>query len=103
MTQATPPNGSDRSQKPRTPCRSRSCSARASNHIRGHDDLDDTIARLQAYEDAGADVLLAPGVRDPADIRRICDAVTRPLNVLAVAEMSLDAIADAGAQRVSVG
>lgn len=77
--------------------------ARAENHIRDHDDLDDTIARLQAYEAAGADVLFAPGVREPADIRRICDAVTKPLNVLAMAGTSLDAIVQAGAQRVSVG
>ena len=77
--------------------------ARAENHIRDHDDLDDTIARLQAYEAAGADVLFAPGVREPADIRRIREAVTKPLNVLAMAGMSLDAIVEAGAQRVSVG
>ena len=77
--------------------------ARAENHIRDHDDLDDTIARLQAYEAAGADVLFAPGVREPADIRRIREAVTKPLNVLAMAGTSLDAIVEAGAQRVSVG
>ena len=77
--------------------------ARAENHLRDHDDLDDTIARLQAYEAAGADVLFAPGVREPADIRRIRDAVTKPLNVLAMAGTSLDAIVEAGAQRVSVG
>ena len=77
--------------------------ARAENHIRDHDDLDDTISRLQAYEAAGADVLFAPGVRDPGDIRRIHDAVTKPLNVLAVAGTSLGEIMEAGAQRVSVG
>jgi 2-methylisocitrate lyase-like PEP mutase family enzyme len=77
--------------------------ARAENHIRDHDDLDDTISRLQAYEAAGADVLFAPGVRDPGDIRRIRDAVTKPLNVLAVAGTSLGEIMEAGAQRVSVG
>jgi len=77
--------------------------ARAENHIRDHDDLDDTITRLQAYEAAGADVLFAPGVRAPADIRRICDAATRPVNVLAMAGMSLADIVQTGAQRVSVG
>jgi 2-methylisocitrate lyase-like PEP mutase family enzyme len=77
--------------------------ARAENHIRDHDDVDDTIVRLQAYQAAGADVLFAPGVRDPADIRRICEAVTKPVNVLASSGMSLDDILQAGAQRVSVG
>ena len=53
-----------------------SCSpARAENHLRGNPDLDDTIARLQAYERAGADVLYAPGLRDRDEIRAVCDAV----------------------------
>ena len=51
--------------------------ARAENHIRGNPDLDDTIARLQAYEPAGADVLYAPGLRDANEIRAVCDAVSR--------------------------
>src|SRR6266540_2350633 len=49
--------------------------ARAENHIRGHPDLDDTIARLQAYEAAGADVLYAPGLRSGAEVRAVCQAV----------------------------
>src|SRR5919197_1846955 len=49
--------------------------ARAENHIRGNPDLDDTIARLQAYERAGADVLYAPGLRDAAQVKAVCDAV----------------------------
>jgi 2-methylisocitrate lyase-like PEP mutase family enzyme len=77
--------------------------ARAENHIRDHEDLDDTIARLQAYEGAGADVLFAPGVGDPDDIRSICAAVGKPVNVLARAGMSIERIAEAGAQRISVG
>ena len=48
---------------------------RAENHIRGNPDLDDTIARLQAYEAAGADVLYAPGLRTPDEIRAVCEAV----------------------------
>ena len=44
--------------------------ARAENHIRGNPDLEDTIARLQAYEQAGADVLYAPGLRNAQEIRR---------------------------------
>ncbi len=77
--------------------------ARAENHIRGHPDLDDTIARLQAFEAAGADVVYAPGLRTRGEIRAVCDAVTKPVNVLAVSGMSFAEIAGAGAQRVSVG
>jgi 2-methylisocitrate lyase-like PEP mutase family enzyme len=76
---------------------------RAENHIRGNPDLADTIARLQAYEAAGADVLYAPGLRTPPEIREVCDAVTRPVNVLALGGLSLAEIADAGGQRISVG
>jgi 2-methylisocitrate lyase-like PEP mutase family enzyme len=77
--------------------------ARAENHIRGNPDLDDTIARLQAYERAGADVLYAPGLRNGDQIRAVCDATTRPVNVLAHAGLSMAEIVDAGARRVSVG
>jgi 2-methylisocitrate lyase-like PEP mutase family enzyme len=77
--------------------------ARAENHIRGNPDLDDTIARLRAYEEAGADVLYAPGLRSVDEIRRVSDAVSRPVNVLATPELSFAEIAAAGAQRVSVG
>jgi 2-methylisocitrate lyase-like PEP mutase family enzyme len=76
---------------------------RAENHIRDNPDLDDTIARLNAYEDAGADVLYAPGLRSVDEIRAVCDAVSRPVNVLAVPDLSLAEIFGAGAQRVSVG
>jgi 2-methylisocitrate lyase-like PEP mutase family enzyme len=77
--------------------------ARAENHIRGNDDLADTIARLQAYERAGADVLYAPGLRTREEIREVCNAVTRPVNVLAFGDLSFAEIAGAGAQRISVG
>ena len=77
--------------------------ARAENHIRGHPDLDDTIARLRAFEQAGADVLYAPGLRRAEDIRAVCQAVSRPVNVLAVPGLSFAEMATAGAQRVSVG
>ena len=77
--------------------------ARAENHIRGNPDLDDTIARLQAFEAAGADVLFAPGLRTDEDIRQVCEAVSKPVNVLALRGMSMSEIMDAGAQRVSVG
>ena len=77
--------------------------ARAENYIRGNPDLDDTIARLQAYERAGADVLYAPGLRDGQSIRAVCDAVAKPVNVLALGGLTMSEIAAAGAQRVSVG
>jgi 2-methylisocitrate lyase-like PEP mutase family enzyme len=77
--------------------------ARAENHIRGHPDLDDTIARLQAFEGAGADVLYAPGLRTADEIRAVCAAVSKPVNVLALPRLSLAEITAAGARRVSVG
>ena len=77
--------------------------ARAENHIRGNPDLDDTIARLQAFEAAGADVLYAPGLRTVAEMRSVCESVAKPVNVLAVRNLSFTEIAGAGAQRVSVG
>jgi 2-methylisocitrate lyase-like PEP mutase family enzyme len=77
--------------------------ARAENHIRGNPDLDDTMVRLQAFEAAGADVLYAPGLRSPIEIRAVCEAVSRPVNVLARPELSLAEILEAGARRVSVG
>ena len=77
--------------------------ARAENHIRGNPDLDDTIARLQAYERAGADVLYAPGLRNGDEIRAVCEATSRPLNVLARPSLSMREIVDAGGRRVSVG
>src|SRR5436309_11831259 len=77
--------------------------ARAENHIRGNPDLEDTIARLQAYERAGADVLYAPGLGTVDEIRAVCDAVSLPVNVLAVPALPLASTYDAGARRVSVG
>jgi 2-methylisocitrate lyase-like PEP mutase family enzyme len=77
--------------------------ARAENHIRGNPDLDDTIARLQAYEAAGADVLYAPGLVSVEEIRAVCDAVSKPVNVLARPHLTFSEMAAAGAQRVSVG
>jgi 2-methylisocitrate lyase-like PEP mutase family enzyme len=77
--------------------------ARAENHIRGNPDLDDTIARLQAYERAGADVLYAPGLGSADEIKAVCEATTKPVNVLALPHLSLGEIADAGARRISVG
>jgi 2-methylisocitrate lyase-like PEP mutase family enzyme len=77
--------------------------ARAENHIRENPDLDDTIARLRAYEDAGADVIYAPGLRNADEIRSVSEATSRPLNVLAHKYLSVGEIAEAGGQRISVG
>jgi 2-methylisocitrate lyase-like PEP mutase family enzyme len=78
--------------------------ARAENHIRGRDDLADTIARLQAYQEAGADVLFAPGLKVPQDIRRVVESVARPVNVLAVpGAPSVAELASLGVARISVG
>jgi 2-methylisocitrate lyase-like PEP mutase family enzyme len=77
--------------------------ARAENHIRGNPDLDDTIARLQAYERAGADVLYAPGLRTVEAIRAVCGAAGKPVNVLATPQLAAAEIFEAGAQRISVG
>src|SRR5512132_1792311 len=77
--------------------------ARAENHIRGNADLADTIRRLHSFEEAGADVLYAPGLGTIEEIRALCDAVSKPVNVLAVPGLSVAEIVDAGAQRISVG
>ncbi len=77
--------------------------ARAENLLRGNPDLDDTIARLQAYEAAGADVLYAPGLATVEQIEAVCSALSKPVNVLARPNLSVEEIAAAGAQRVSVG
>jgi 2-methylisocitrate lyase-like PEP mutase family enzyme len=77
--------------------------ARADNHIRGNPELDDTIARLQAYERAGADVVYAPGLRNAEQIGAVCEATAKPVNVLAHPGLSVGEIVDAGARRISVG
>lgn len=77
--------------------------ARAENYFRGNPDLDDTIARLQAFERAGADVLYAPRINTADEIRALRDATSKPLNVLAGPGLSVAEIVEAGGQRVSVG
>jgi 2-methylisocitrate lyase-like PEP mutase family enzyme len=78
--------------------------ARAENLLHGRDDLGDTIARLQAYQEAGADVLYAPGLRSLDDIRRVVASVDRPVNVLALPGVPAVAeLAGAGVARVSIG
>jgi 2-methylisocitrate lyase-like PEP mutase family enzyme len=78
--------------------------ARAENLIHGRDDLDDTIARLQAYQEAGADVLFAPGLVGIDDVRRVVSSVDRPVSVLALpGSPPVAELGEAGVARISVG
>jgi 2-methylisocitrate lyase-like PEP mutase family enzyme len=78
--------------------------ARAENHIRSLDDLDDTIARLVAYRDAGADCVYAPGLADLDQIAAVVNAVGIPVNVLALpGGPSISELASVGVRRVSTG
>lgn len=78
--------------------------ARCEFHIRGRNDLTGTIARLQAFQEAGADVLYAPGVTDIEDIRRLVESVDRPVNVLSWRDTPpVSELVAAGVRRVSVG
>jgi 2-methylisocitrate lyase-like PEP mutase family enzyme len=78
--------------------------ARAENFLHGRPDLADTIDRLRAYRDAGAEVLYAPGLTDIADIRAVVAAVDRPVNVLLrPGGPTVPELAEAGVARVSVG
>lgn len=78
--------------------------ARAENHLYGIADLDDTIARLCAYRDAGAEVLYAPGLVDQGDIARVVDETGMPINVLALADgPSVSRLGSLGVRRVSTG
>ncbi len=78
--------------------------ARAENYLHGRPDLADTIARLQAYQEAGADVLYAPGLTSLADVREVIRSVDRPVNVLALPSgPTVAELAEAGVSRISVG
>lgn len=78
--------------------------ARAENLLRGRKDLDDTIRRLQAFEDAGADVLYAPALTTLDEVRAVTGAVGKPVNVLAppLKGVTVAQLADAGAKRISI-
>src|SRR5437879_12329605 len=81
-------------------------SARCENYLVGRTDLKDTIARLQAYQEAGANVLYAPGLRTKEDITAIVSSVDRPVNVLMGLQgvhFSLAELSAIGVKRVSVG
>jgi 2-methylisocitrate lyase-like PEP mutase family enzyme len=78
--------------------------ARAENFLHGRPDLADTIMRLQAYQEAGADVLFAPGVVAPDDVRTMVTSVDRPVSVLpAPGAPTIPELAAAGVARISVG
>ncbi len=78
--------------------------ARAENHLRGRNDLDDTIARLKAFRDAGAHVVYAPGLTDLIHMARLVDEVGGPVNVLLMpGGPSRDELAEVGVRRLSVG
>jgi len=80
--------------------------ARAENHLYGRRDLRDTIHRLQAYQEAGADVLYAPGLSSKADIAAVVGAVDRPVNVvmgLQGVRLSAAELSEIGVKRISVG
>jgi 2-methylisocitrate lyase-like PEP mutase family enzyme len=80
--------------------------ARCENFLWGRPDLDDTIKRLQAYERAGADVLYAPGLHDLGVIRTVCEALTKPVNVvmgMPGATFGVAELVEAGVKRISVG
>ncbi len=77
---------------------------RAENHFHGRDDLADTIRRLQAYQEAGADVLYAPGLTKADDIRSVVTSVDRPVNVLFRATgPTVAELGDLGVARISIG
>lgn len=80
--------------------------ARAENYLYGRDNLNDTIRRLQAFSEAGADVLYAPGLPNIEAIRTVCQALDKPVNVvmgLKGPTFSLAELQDAGVRRISVG
>jgi 2-methylisocitrate lyase-like PEP mutase family enzyme len=79
--------------------------ARAENFVRGRPDLEDTIKRLQAFEKAGADVLMAPGLPDLESVRKVCAALSKPFNFMAGIRgksFSVTELEAAGARRISL-
>jgi 2-methylisocitrate lyase-like PEP mutase family enzyme len=79
--------------------------ARTENYLRGNPDLDDTIRRLQAFEKAGADVLMAPGLPDLAAVRAVCAALKKPVNFMAGIKgksFTVRELEAAGVRRVSL-
>jgi 2-methylisocitrate lyase-like PEP mutase family enzyme len=81
--------------------------ARAENYLHDRPDLDDTIRRLQAFEKAGAEVLYAPGLSRPEEIRTVCTSVKKPVNVLmglkGATRLTVPELGELGVRRISVG
>ena len=80
--------------------------ARSENYLFGRSDLDDTLHRLLGYQNVGADVLYAPGLPDLATIKQVCDAVERPVNVVAgigLKGVTMQELQECGVTRVSAG
>lgn len=81
--------------------------ARAENYLHGRPDLDDTIKRLQAYEAAGAEVLYAPGITQPDDMRAVCASVNKPVNMLVglknSPKLTVAELGKLGVRRISIG
>ena len=80
--------------------------ARAENYLRGRQDLADTIKRLQAYQEAGADVLFAPGLNTAEEIRTVCKSIDRPFNIVRGPRkemMTVAQVGELGVKRISLG
>ena len=80
--------------------------ARAENYLNGRQDLADTIKRLQAFQDAGADVLFAPGLNTADEIRAVCKSIDRPFNIVRGPKTEMLTVEEVGAlgvKRISLG
>lgn len=77
--------------------------ARAENYLHGRPDFADTLRRLELFQEAGADVLYAPGISDMVVMRRLVASVDRPVNALARSQWTVAELADAGVKRISIG
>ena len=80
--------------------------ARAENYLNGRPDLADTIARLRAYQEAGADVLFAPGLNTSEEVREVCRSIDRPLNIVRgprKEQLTVEQVGALGVKRISTG
>jgi len=80
--------------------------ARAENYLNGRPDLADTIARLRAYQEAGADVLFAPGLNTSEEVREVCRSIDRPFNIVRgprKEQLTVEQVGALGVKRISTG
>ena len=77
--------------------------ARSENFVHGHEDINDTVKRLQAYQEAGADVLYAPNLRNYHDIGSVLQSIDKPLNVMADSKFTVSELEKIGVKRISLG